>query len=64
MEAHARGYKDFLSMSITDPHGKELERIEQQEEVRYHFSAWTAGGYEFCIWSMNPAQAVDIIFSI
>ena len=51
-------------MSVKDPNGMEIERLEQQEELRYHFSAWTGGNYEFCIKTMNPKEAVDCIFSI
>ncbi len=38
-----------LILTITDPRGKKIETIRDQEAMRHHFAAFYSGNYQICI---------------
>ena len=38
-----------LILTITDPRGKKIETMRDQETMRHHFAAFYSGNYQICI---------------
>ena len=53
-----------LTLTITDPKGKKLQTLSDQEEMRHHFAAFISGNYQICVQNMNTKQDARYAFSI
>ena len=53
-----------LVLTITDPRGKKIETLRDQEEMRHHFAAFYSGNYQMCIQNMNNKQDQQYYFSL
>ena len=51
-------------LTITDPRGKRLETLDDDETLRHHFTAWNSGNYQFCIQSLAKKKAIEFQFTI
>ena len=64
VEASSVGQGTDLVLTITDPRGKKLETLDEQETLRHHFTAWNSGNYQFCVQSLAKKKAIEFQFTI
>ena len=53
-----------LVLTITDPRGKKIQTLTDQEEMRHHFAAFHSGNYQICLLNMSDQKEVRYLFSI
>ena len=53
-----------LVLTITNPKGKKLETLSNQEEMKYHFAAYYGGNHQICIQNMNSKRSEKFNFKI
>ena len=51
-------------LTITDPRGKRLETLDEEETLRHHFTAWNSGNYQFCIQNLAKKKTIEFQFTI
>ena len=45
-----------LILTITDPRGKRIESLRDEQEYRHHFAAFYSGNYQICIQNTNTSS--------